>query len=156
MNEHEAEAGETYMGNKAAGVRLRKSSRQIDGLCIDMRKALVALHPSGLSSEKGIADPSIFGCITGEDVDVLSDGNEEDLEVELDSDGEGPQATFPSSHKHESSYQQHANLDSMKENTSNLTHSSHAGFNGGPDSTIGAKNNSGASRWTSPVVVLDD
>ncbi|KAL3680801.1 hypothetical protein R1sor_023757 [Riccia sorocarpa] len=38
--ENEGDADQAYVGNKSAGLRLRKSLRQLDTLCLEMRKAL--------------------------------------------------------------------------------------------------------------------
>ncbi|KAH7280823.1 hypothetical protein KP509_36G015700 [Ceratopteris richardii] len=82
-NECEIDAAETYTGNKSAGIRLRKSSRQIDGLCIDMQKQLLLFQSSGNVDQNALGT-NVFG----EETDTISDEVEED-EADIESDGEG-------------------------------------------------------------------
>lgn len=162
VNECEGDAAETYTGNKAAGVRLRKSSRQIDGLCIDMRKAFVALHPSGAPTERCTSDQSVFGTsILGEDADALSEENDEDMDVELDSDGDVPPTAFRSLQKQEAC-QSSDRQQTVLENINSL-YSPNTGLRGGTDLTamggvpaLSTPQNSNIPRWSSSVVVLDD
>lgn len=159
VNESEADAAETYTGNKAAGVRLRKSSRQIDGLCIDMRKAFVAMHSSGsASTERG---QNTFGTsnitVLGEDVDVPSDEHDEDMDLELDSDCEMP-TTFLGLHKFESqsSERQHnilGNMDSICSPKARTVAGKKESLNA---SSLSMQQNTNLPRWSPAVVVLDD
>ncbi|KAI5063399.1 hypothetical protein GOP47_0021946 [Adiantum capillus-veneris] len=97
VNECEVDAAETYTGNKSAGIRLRKSSRQVDGLSIDMQKAFVSFQSTGFG------DQVVYGAnIFGDEADAISEELDED-EADLDSDGEGQQAAAPSGQKQEGS-----------------------------------------------------
>eukprot|EP00250_Pteridium_aquilinum_P017954 c23861_g1_i1 orf=626-5110(-) len=156
VNECEGEAAETYTGNKSAGVRLRKSSRQIDGLCIDMQKAFVSFHAS-CYGEQSAFGPNTFG----EEADALSEEVDED-DADVDSDGEGPHAASTTGAQRQdacqSSDQQKVVYGSM-----NTMFSSSPGVRGMTDFTgmvnvpaVSNPQNSNVSKRPSSLVVLDD
>lgn len=153
INDCDGDAEETYTGNKTAGVRLRKSSRHIDGLCIDMQKAFVSFHSASFG------DQNMYGMnIFGEDADGISEEMDED-DAEMDSDGEGPHTVLAGGQKQELTEHQKAAFGSM-----NPQHRSNSSFRGVADLTgmanVPAATNpqhSNVSKWsTSSVVVLDD
>ncbi|KAL2624235.1 hypothetical protein R1flu_008480 [Riccia fluitans] len=69
--ENEGDADQAYFGNKSAGLRLRKSLRQLDTLCLEMRKALFG---QPLQSRKPRIKPE---GTEGHEMDAQSDENDD-------------------------------------------------------------------------------
>ncbi|CAM6088601.1 unnamed protein product [Calypogeia fissa] len=84
MLENQGDADQAYVGNKSAGLRLRKSLRQLDTLCLEMRKALFG---QPLQSRK--VRPKPDEGVEGAEVEAQSDENDDaGVDSENDNDNE--------------------------------------------------------------------
>ncbi|KAG6555361.1 hypothetical protein Mapa_002587 [Marchantia paleacea] len=81
MLENQGDADQAYVGNKSAGLRLRKSLRQLDTLCLEMRKALFG---QPLQSRKSRTKPE---GAEGHELDAQSDEND-DAGVDSENDND--------------------------------------------------------------------
>ncbi|KAJ7564340.1 hypothetical protein O6H91_02G013700 [Diphasiastrum complanatum] len=99
LSQNHADAMQTYSGNKSAGIRFRRSLRELDLLCLEMRKALFgkSAQTSTLSedgNEPNGPEGSDRGANASENADCLDGQNDQNDFSELDKTTADP--GFPS------------------------------------------------------------